>query len=759
MSVEHRIAELRAQVSMHNHRYHVFNSPSIPDAAYDALFRELVGLETDHPEFYDPNSPTQRVGAPPAEGFAPVIHFNPMLSLGNSFNAADLYVWHNQLVEQLGFAPTYVLEPKFDGLAVKLFYKNGVFTQAATRGDGQVGEDVTANVRTIRGVPLKLFGEGWPEELEVVGEVYIDKAEFEKLNNAQIEKGEKIFVNPRNAAAGALRNLDPAVTAKRPLSFCAYGVGGRLPNRDSYMDTIVQLSQWGIPVSRNATLCANLEDALNLVKFYDAGGRDAMPMEIDGLVFKVDELDLREKLGERSREPRWAIAHKFPAQEALTRILDIVFQIGRTGVLTPVAKVEPVFVGGVTVSSITLHNLDEIDRLGILIGDRVVVKRAGDVIPKIMGYVPEDRPEDARPVVIPQHCPECYGRIHRGRDEVNYHCWSGFACKGILKAAVLHFVSRGAMNIDSIGEKAVDQFIAAKLIRKPPDLYRITVKDLLALEGWGLVSATSTIREINASTVARLSRFIFALGIPDVGASTAKTLAKYLGSLNQVMSARAEILELLPDIGEQTAKSIANWFLDSDNRGLILQYMMNGITITDETEPHVSMRGTIGLADLILMLKIPFVGKVSAERIAQKAQDVQGLIDLDLEVLEKTITPMAYIAWLEYFSNDGVQARLKAIHDQLIQLKFHWSCKREEVKKGPLAGQIWVLSGDVGIDRRKAVVCLEELGAKVTSSVSSKTTRLIAGLGSGEKSRAARELGVDIKTPEYLKEVLGELLK
>lgn len=759
MSVESRIAELRTQITMHNHRYHVFNAPSIPDAVYDKLFRELVALETDHPEFYDSTSPTQRVGAPPAEGFAPVIHFNPMLSLGNAFNAAELYVWHEALKEQLGFAPRLVIEPKFDGLAIKLFYKNGVFDRAATRGDGSVGEDVTANVRTIRGIPLKLFGEGWPEELEVVGEVYMSKAQFEKINAELIAKGERPYVNPRNAAAGALRTLDPAVTSTRGLEFCAYGAPGRLVDRDNHMDILVQLSQWGIPVSRNATPCTGLEEVLDQIKFYETVGRSKMPMEIDGLVIKVDDLAHREVLGERSREPRWAIAHKFPAQEMITTCLDIVFQLGRTGVLTPVAKVEPVFVGGVTVSSVTLHNLDEIERLGLKVGDRVIVKRAGDVIPKITMVVLDERPESAHDVVIPQHCPVCYGRIYRGRNEPNYFCMAKFACKGILKASVLHFVSRGAMNIDSIGEKAVDQFIAAKLIKTPPDLYRITKKDLLELEGWGEVSAAATVREINASTVARLSRFVFALGVPEVGASTAKTLAKYLGSLNHIMNTRREILELLPDIGEHTAKSIEEWFQNFDNRALVMRFMTNGVSITDETDPHASMRGAIGLADLIRMMKIPFMGKVSAERLAGLADNLVDLFMLETETLEKALPSTAVIGWLEFGAAEGNISRMQVVHDQLIQLKFHWSCGREEVLKGPLSGQTWVLSGDVGMARPVAAGYLEQLGAKVSGSVSSKTTKLIAGMGSGDKSRAARELGVDIRTPEYLHETIGHLLQ
>lgn len=762
MNAEERIGELRFLVSMHNYRYHVLNSPTIPDAAYDVLFRELVALESAHPELADPNSPTQRVGAPPDESFAPVIHFHPMLSLGNAFNAADLYAWHEAVKEQLGHLPVYILEPKYDGLAVKLIYRFGVFFQASTRGDGTVGEDVTANVRTIRNIPLKLFGEGWPEELEIRGEVYMSKMGFININKQRAEKGEKLYVNPRNAAAGALRTLDPAETAQRPLSFCCYEVGAGQIDRDAHMDTMVQLAQWGIPVTANAHVAHGLEAVLELVKYYERIGREKMPMEIDGLVLKVDSFDDRTHLGFRSREPRWAIAYKFPAQEALSRLLAVEFQVGRTGVLTPVAKIDPVFVGGATVSSVTLHNLDEIARLGIMIGDNLIVKRAGDVIPKIVGYVQEDRPADATPIHAPQHCPVCYGRIWKGKDDINYshsNVTHPFICKGILTASVLHFVSRNAMNIDSVGEKAIEQFIEAKLIQEPSDLYRITKKDLLGLEGWGEVSATNTVREINASTVARLSRFLFALGIPNVGQGTSKILAKYIGNLSRLMFIRPEILMRLPDIGKDTANSITEWFADPVSQKMIRQYQANGVTLTDETEVHAELRGTVGLADLIEMAELPNAGRAFCDRMASLGETLEGLLKFNSpELLTHAVPVRGATSWFEFVQDPARVANLRAIHDQLITLGMHWTCPREVKLEGPLTGQVWVLSGDVGMDRRKAVGYLESLGAKVTSSVSSKTTRVIAGIGSGEKSRAARELGVDIRDGEYLQGVIGHLL-
>lgn len=761
MSAETRIQELRLLIQMHDHRYYVSNTPSIPDPAYDRLFRELVELETAHPELLDPCSPTQRVGAPADERFAPVIHFKPMLSLGNAFNAAELFVWHETVKEQIGQTPTYVAEPKFDGLAVSLLYQKGVLVRAATRGDGQIGEDVTANVRTIRSVPLKLFGEGWPDMMEVAGEVYMPKAAFDKLTAEQIARGEEPFVNPRNAAAGSLRQLDPAKTAKRMLEFCCYGLGETsTPVRDNHMDTMIQLGQWGIPVSRVMHVAVGLKDALDFIKYYEEVGRNKLPMEIDGIVIKVNEYVDRETMGTRSRDPRWAIAYKFPAQEATTRLLDVVFQVGRSGVLTPVAKIEPVFVGGATVSSVTLHNLDEITRLGIMIGDTIVVKRAGDVIPKIVSVVLDDRPMDTRAISHPQHCPVCYGRIWKGENDVNYRHFNPnpWVCKGILAQAVLHFVSRGAMNIDSIGEKSVEQFIEAGLIKEPPDLYRITRKQLLELEGWGDSSAERTIREINASTVARLSKFIFALGIPEVGESTAKVLAKYMGSVQRLHWVLPEVYNWVPDIGPVAAASVYDWFQNPDNQRMVHTYLSNGIQVTDETEVHPSLRGTVGLGDLISLLKVPHAGKTAYDRLAQMAPDLDSLIKLTQQESLTHVVPLrVFTAFADACKDVKKVARLRAINDQLITLGLHWTCPREEIKQGSLAGQIWVLSGDIGMDRRKAAFALEQMGAKVSSSVSSKTTRLIAGFGSGEKSRAARELGVEIKEPGYLQDILKSL--
>jgi DNA ligase (NAD+) len=754
MSAEDRIRELRFQLQMHNHRYHVANAPTIPDAAYDTLFRELMSLEDAHPEFTDLTSPTQRVGAAPADGFLPVIHFHPMLSLGNVFNPADMYIWYEGIRERLAQTPVYICEPKLDGLAASLFYERGVLTRGATRGDGLVGEDVTLNIRTIRNVPLKLFGEDHPDTLEVRGEVYLPKAAFEKMNATRIEAGEEPYVNPRNAAAGSLRQLDPAKTAKRPLEFCCYSAD---PIRDSHLDTMIQLGQWGLPVSSLIQPATDLQGILDFLKHMELA-RPTLPMEIDGCVIKVNDYSDQALLGNRSREPRWAIAHKFPAEEMTTVLEAVEFQVGRTGVLTPVAKVAPVFVGGVTVTSVTLHNFDEIRRLGCMIGDTVVVKRAGDVIPKIVSVVLEERPKDARAIYEPQQCPVCYGRIYTFDDGMSYRCVSGYICKGVLKASVLHFVSRAAMNVDSIGEKAVEQFIEAKLIRTPPDLYRITKKQLMELDGWAEGSASISIREINGSTVARLSRFLFGLGIPDVGEGTSKALAKYLGSLNRIQMARPEVLNFIPDIGWDTARSISKWFAEPKNQEIIRQYLTNGITLTDETEVHADLRGSVGMADLIRNLAVGNVGRVTAERLATLAPDFPSLFKMaDVETLSVHIPTLAATHFALFCQDTHETANLLAVNDQLITFGMHWTCPREEVKLGALSGQTWVLSGDVGMDRRKAAYALEQLGAKVSGSVSSKTTRLIAGLGSGDKSRAARELGVDISEPAYLHTTLADL--
>ena len=547
-----RIVQLRDELDGHNYRYHVLDEPSIPDAEYDRLFHELKALEVEHPELVTADSPTQRVGSLALSAFGEVKHEVPMLSLGNAFEEADLLDFDRRVREGLdlpagdlfggGAEVEYSCEPKLDGLAVSLLYRDGLLVRGATRGDGSTGEDISVNVRTIRNVPLKLQGEGWPSVLEVRGEVFMSKAGFEALNARQLEQGGKTFANPRNAAAGSLRQLDSKITASRPLEFCCYGIGqvqGELPQ--THIGILEALKQWGMPISRELKLARGADECL---AYYRSIGerRESLAYEIDGVVFKVNNLAYQRELGFRAREPRWAIAHKFPAMEELTELLDVEFQVGRTGAVTPVARLKPVKVAGVTVSNATLHNMDEVARLGVMIGDTVIIRRAGDVIPQVVQVVPERRPLDARPVQIPESCPVCGSHVERtqlvkrskGKETFSegsvYRCVGRLACAAQLKQAIIHFVSRRAMDIEGLGDKTIEQLVDEQLIASPADLYTLSYEQIINLEGFAEVSSNKLLQAIADSKQPSLARFIYALGIPDVGEETAKVLARALAS-------------------------------------------------------------------------------------------------------------------------------------------------------------------------------------------------------------------------------------
>ncbi len=552
-----RILELRAELDQHNYRYHVLDEPSIPDAEYDRLYHELKALEAEHPELVTADSPTQRVGSAALTAFTQVRHEIPMLSLGNAFEEIDMREFDRRVTEGLdlpagdlfggGAAVEYSCEPKLDGLAVSLLYQDGLLVRGATRGDGTTGEDISVNVRTVRNIPLKLQGSGWPATLEVRGEVFMSKAGFERLNETQLEAGGKTFANPRNAAAGSLRQLDSKITASRPLEFCCYGLGQVSADiADSHIGNLQQLKAWGMPISHELKLAKGIDECLD---YYRAIGerRNALPYEIDGVVFKVNSLASQRELGFRAREPRWAIAHKFPAMEELTELLDVEFQVGRTGAVTPVARLKPVKVAGVTVSNATLHNMDEVARLGLMIGDSVIIRRAGDVIPQVVQVVTERRPENARAVQIPESCPVC-GSIKRskGRETVSegavYRCVGRLACGAQLKQAIIHFVSRRAMDIEGLGDKTIEQLVDENLIASPADLYTLKREDIVDLEGFAELSTSNLLQAIADSKQPSLARFIYALGIPDVGEETAKVLARSLGSLERVMQALPAVL-------------------------------------------------------------------------------------------------------------------------------------------------------------------------------------------------------------------------
>lgn len=667
-SVASRAEQLRRNLEYHNHRYYVLDDPEISDEQYDRLLRELQALEQAHPELLTPDSPTQRVGAAPAELFAEAPHRVPMLSLDNAFDEQELRDFDRRVRERLGHEGEidYACEPKLDGLAVSLLYRDGKLVRAATRGDGYTGEDITANVRTINAVPLRLMGSGYPAELEVRGEAYMPKKGFERLNEALAQAGEKTFVNPRNAAAGSLRNKDPRVPARRPLDLCCYAAAvpddSGLPR--AHFQLLQKLREWGFRINPEARLVSGIEACL---EYYAQllEKRDGLSYEIDGIVYKVNDLALQQRLGFVSRAPRWAIAYKFPAQEVMTWVQDVQFQVGRTGAITPVARLEPVFVGGVTVSNATLHNMDEIARLDLRIGDAVIIRRAGDVIPQVVRVIVENRPDDARMITPPASCPACGSTIDQPEGEVVARCSGGLFCPAQRKEAIRHYASRLALDIEGLGERWVTVLVDEGLVETVADLYHLRVEQLQSLEGMGEKSATNLVNAIDASRHPDLHRFIYALGIREVGEATAKSLARYFGSLEALMEADQETLLEIEDIGPVVASHIRRFFEQPHNR-----------------------------------------------------ETIQQLLDAGVEPRPPETT---------------------------------------QAKDSPFAGRTVVITGTLErFSRDQARERLEQCGAKVTGSVSSKTDFLIAGEAAGSKLDKARKLGVAVLDESGLLEALGE---
>ncbi|HEB95089.1 MAG TPA: NAD-dependent DNA ligase LigA [Sedimenticola thiotaurini] len=578
--VRKRVEWLRREIDRHNYQYYVLDDPLIPDSEYDRLMRELQQLEQRYPELIVPESPTQRVGAEPLEGFEEVVHRIPMLSLENAFSDEEVAEFDRRVRERLGIdgAVDYAAEPKLDGLAISLRYEDGVLVQGATRGDGTRGEDVTRNVRTIPSVPLHLLGEGWPRILEVRGEVYMPRSGFEALNREALRKGEKTFANPRNAAAGSLRQLDPRITAQRPLAMFCYGFGelsdGDLA--DTYSDSIRRLIPWGLRVSPELRV---VEGVAGCHAYFQrmAERRDALDYDIDGVVFKVNSLERQQRLGFVSRAPRWAVARKFPAQEEMTRLLAIDIQVGRTGAITPVARLEPVRVAGVTVTNATLHNEEEIRRKDIRIGDWVIVRRAGDVIPQIVRVVPDRRPKNARVFHMPKHCPVCGSELIRDGDGIILRCSGGLFCPAQRREAIRHFASRRAMDIEGLGEKLVDQLVEKGLVHSPADLYDLDQQTLAGLERMGEKSAANLIRALEQSKHTTLARFLFALGIREVGEATALALANHFGDFDAIRNADEEALMEVPDVGPVVAEHIVTFFRQPHNREVIERLLAAGI--------------------------------------------------------------------------------------------------------------------------------------------------------------------------------------
>ena len=582
-----RVAELREAINEHNHRYYVLDQPTIPDAEYDNLFRQLQALETAFPALVSADSPTQRVGVAPVAGFASAQHRVPMLSLNNAFSDADIQAFDKRVRDALDVAHVdYFCELKFDGLAVNLTYENGILVRGATRGDGNTGEDVTANLRTIRAIPLRLAGTATPEILEVRGEVIMFKKDFLQMNHRQRESGEKEFVNPRNAAAGALRQLDPRMTALRPLRFFAYGIGeSSTPEIAATHEALLQrLAAFTLPVNALGRVCRGAEGVLNFHREIGAL-RANLPYEIDGVVYKVNRLDFQSQLGFVSRAPRFAIAHKFPAEEALTEVLGIDVQVGRTGALTPVARLKPVFVGGVTVTNATLHNEDEVRRKDVRIGDTVSVRRAGDVIPEVVAVLLERRPDHAKAFVMPTTCPICGSHAVRGADEAVSRCTGGLICSAQRKQAILHFASRRAMDIEGLGDKLVDQLVDAGLIKSLADIYAVSREQLSGLERMGDKSAANLLEGIEKSKHTTLQRFIYALGIRTVGESTARDLARHFGGLEALLDADLQALQRVPDVGPVVAQAVVDFLAEPHNRAVINALRGHGI-VWQETAPR-----------------------------------------------------------------------------------------------------------------------------------------------------------------------------
>ena len=724
-----QIERLRARINHHNRLYYVYDAPEIPDAEYDRLMRELQALEQQHPDLITADSPTQRVGDAPLDGFDEVTHRVPMLSLDNAFSEQEMNDFERRIRERLKLdakAPvTYLAEPKLDGLAVSLRYEAGQLVQGATRGDGSRGEDVTSNVRTINAIPLKLDGDDWPEVLEVRGEIFMPRAGFEKLNARAREQGEKTFVNPRNAAAGSLRQLDPRITAKRPLSFYAYGFGeistGSLaPTQSACLD---RLKSWGIPVS---PIAEQMEGVSGCLDYYGRimQQRDGLAYDIDGVVFKVDELAMQSALGFVSRAPRWAIAYKFPAQEEMTRVEAIEFQVGRTGAVTPVARLQPVFVGGVTVSNATLHNMDEVRRKDVRPGDQVVVRRAGDVIPEVVSVVDAGRADRAAPVVLPEQCPVCGSRVITAEGEAIARCSGGLFCSAQRKEAIKHFASRKAMDIEGLGDKLVEQLVEQEEgIKTPADLFSLSKEQLAGLERMAEKSAQNLIDALEKSKTTTLGRFLYALGIMGIGETMANTLAKSLGSLEAIMALRlADLVEIKPSQAEKLQQALQalpeSARLPANDPGFASRFEFKWLT-----PAHVDL----------LAEKFPDLDSLmAAEPEAIANQPSHAIEGVGTVLADQLVT---------FFRQDHNREVIRALLDAGI----HWpDVEPVSDEEQLLAGKTCVITGTLSRPRGEIKAGLEALGAKVSGSVSKNTDYLIAGEKAGSKLTKAEGLGVQI---------------
>ncbi|MGB5345751.1 MAG: NAD-dependent DNA ligase LigA [Woeseia sp.] len=623
-TIRKKIDALRRDIADHNYRYHALDDPQISDAAFDRLMRELLKLEAEYPELITADSPTQRVGATPVAAFGTIKHVLPMLSLGNAFSEQELREFHKRVAERLELneddALAYAVEPKLDGAAVSLVYEKGKLVRGATRGDGYTGEDITHNVRTIPAVPLSLAGTGHPATLEVRGEVFMPRAGFRKFNEAALAKGEKTFVNPRNAAAGSLRQLDPRLTAERPLDIYVYALGhhegGKIPARHS--EILDRLQQWGFKVCPERRVVQGVDGCL---EYYGEIGarRTELAYDIDGVVYKVDRLDYQRELGFVSRAPRWAIAHKFPAQEELTVVNNIEFQVGRTGAVTPVARLAPVFVGGVTVSNATLHNMDELHRKDVRVGDTVVVRRAGDVIPEVVKVVLEQRPARTRKIAAPEECPVCGSRVVRAEGEAVARCTGGLFCAAQRVESLKHFVSRRALDIEGLGAKLIEQLVSTDRLKTPADIFTLEKDELVALERMGEKSAENLLASIDKSRTTTLSRFLYGLGIREVGEATAEALAAHFGRLEGVQEADEEALQRVADVGPIVASRVRAFFDEPHNRAIIDELRQNGVSWPDAEPAAMAASGPLLDKVFVLTGTLPTMTREQAKALIQAA--------------------------------------------------------------------------------------------------------------------------------------------
>ena len=772
-SIPHKIAEraavLRRELDEASYRYHVLDEPTIPDADYDKLMRELEAIEAIYPALVTADSPTQRIGAAPSGEFAEVRHEVPMLSLANAFNDEEIGEFVRRIRSRLDLnadtSLTFSVEPKFDGLAISLRYEHGQFVRGATRGDGETGEDVTANLRTIKKIPLRMRGDGVPAALEVRGEVYMPRAGFENYNEMARESNGKIklLINPRNAAAGSLRQLDPRITAKRPLAFYAYAIGvvegGTLP--PTHSQTLQQLRAWGFPVSNLVDTATGAEGCL---AYYSRIGmlRDTLPFDIDGVVYKLDDLATQRELGFVGRTPRWAIAHKFAAQEQTTTVEAIDINIGRTGAATPTARLKPVFVGGVTVTNATLHNADQVARLDVRVGDNVIVRRAGDVIPEVARVVLDQRPPHTHPWQMPARCPICGSAIVREEGEVVARCTGGLTCAAQVQQALFHFAARRAMDIDGLGERYIEDLTEFGYVKSPADLYKLSLDDLLGMKRRaderdgttpetvkaGKVAtkwADNLIKAIERSRQTTLARFLYSLGITHVGESTAKALATWFGDLQLIRHLPWPILKLVPDIGGEVARAIDAFFAQEGNQRVIDDLLKRGIIIGDAHAPIAKIRAALTPANVLADMELPSITDKRSEQLARAFGSLKAILAARLEVVTEAGIPIDVAGALAVAIEQPETRELFKRCERAMHLLLDKVESAGSTTAGPLDGKTVVLTGSLNsLTREEAKEKLEALGAKVAGSVSKKTGFVVAGSEAGSKLDKATELGIDV---------------